>query len=177
MKYINNININFFLVTTILAITLGGCGTTKAPTKTPSSPPPSEINYYPNNHASEQGREIALFSLQLMDTKYTFGGKNPSAGLDCSGLVSYVFKSAINYKLEGSAATQAQSGKKVSRAKLAPGDLIFFNTTGKPYSHVGIYIGDNRFIHAPNSHGTVRLQELDNLYWGRKVIEYRSYVN
>jgi cell wall-associated NlpC family hydrolase len=126
--------------------------------------------------ASDKAVEVVLFSMSLIDTGYRFGGKNPEAGLDCSGMVSYIYSQAAGLRLGGSAADIAERGRVIERAQLRPGDLVFFNTLDRPYSHVGIYIGDQRFIHAPSSRGRVRIDRLDSSYFASRFEEARSYL-
>lgn len=126
---------------------------------------------------SAAGNEIALYALGLIDTGYRFGGKNPEAGLDCSGMVSYIYARAAGLKVEGSAADIARSGRPVARAALRPGDLVFFNTRNRPFSHVGIYLGDARFVHAPSSNGRVRIDALDDRYYAQRFEAARSFFD
>lgn len=123
--------------------------------------------------------EVVLFSLGLLETRYRFGGRNPDAGFDCSGMVSYVFERAAGLRLTGSAADIARKGRQVSRADMKPGDLVFFNTLRRPRSHVGIYLGDGRFIHAPSSRGEarVRTDSLTEGYFASRFEEARSYFD
>lgn len=116
-----------------------------------------------------------MYSLALIDTGYRFGGKNPEAGLDCSGMVSYVFAHAAGLKLQGSAADIARRGQSIPLSQLRPGDLVFFNTRNKPYSHVGIYIGGDRFAHAPSTGGKVRLDSLKKGWYAARFEEARTY--
>lgn len=127
--------------------------------------------------AESRGQDVALFAMGLVETGYRFGGKNPDAGLDCSGMVSYVYENAAGVKLAGSSADIARKGRPVDGAKLKPGDLVFFNTRNRPYSHVGIYIGDGRFVHAPNSGGKVRAEKLGTGWFAERFEEARSYFN
>jgi cell wall-associated NlpC family hydrolase len=120
-------------------------------------------------------QDIVMYSLSLIDTGYRFGGKNPEAGLDCSGMVSYVFSQAAGLKLQGSAADIARKGSAVPLSQLRPGDLVFFNTRNKPYSHVGIYIGEDRFAHAPSTGGKVRLDSLKKGWYASRLEEARAY--
>ena len=126
---------------------------------------------------SETGNEVAIYALDLIDTGYRFGGKNPQAGLDCSGMVSYIYRQAAGLNVSGSAADIARRGKEIERRSLRPGDLIFFNTMNKPFSHVAIYIGDNRFVHAPSTNGKVRIDRLDNRYYAERFQMARSYFD
>jgi hypothetical protein len=125
--------------------------------------------------ASEKGNEVALFALGLIDTGYRFGGKNPDAGLDCSGMVSYIFSRAAGLRIAGSAADMARLGRVVERSRLRPGDLVFFNTRNSPFSHVGVYIGDDRFVHAPSSNGRVRIDRLNASYYAQRFELARTY--
>lgn len=125
----------------------------------------------------EKANEVVLFSLGLINTGYRFGGKNPEAGLDCSGMVSYVFDQSANIKLRGSAADMAKRGRPVDIAYIQPGDLVFFNTLNRPHSHVGIYIGEGRFIHAPSSTGKVRIDSLAKGWFALRFEEARTYFD
>ena len=126
---------------------------------------------------SEKGNEIAFFALGLIDTGYRFGGKNPEAGLDCSGMVSYIYNTVTGMKVRGSAADIARQGRPVERRGLRPGDLVFFNTRNAPFSHVGVYIGDDRFVHSPSSNGRVRIDYLTARYYAQRFEAARSYFD
>jgi len=127
--------------------------------------------------ASATSSEIVLFALGLMETGYRFGGKNPQAGLDCSGMVAYVFAQAAGFRVSGSAADIAARGRPVERAQLRPGDLVFFNTRNQPFSHVGIYIGEERFVHAPSTNGRVRIDHLNSTYYAARFEAARSFFD
>lgn len=152
-----------------LALLLSACGTTPARR--------DGMTLRERPAASERGNEVALYALGLIDTGYRFGGKNPEAGLDCSGMVSHVYRQAAGFSMNGSAADIARHGQEVNRQGLRPGDLIFFNTLNRPLSHVGIYIGDERFVHAPSSNGKVRIDRLDNRYYAQRYEMARSYFD
>jgi cell wall-associated NlpC family hydrolase len=124
-----------------------------------------------------RGYDVVLFAIGLVETDYRFGGKNPEAGLDCSGMVSYVFGKAAGLKLTGSASDIARKGRSIDPAQLQPGDLVFFNTANRPRSHVGIYIGDQRFVHAPSSNGKVRTDSLKTGWFAARFEEARTYFN
>ncbi len=158
--------VRFFLL--LLALSLSAC------TSTPSAP---ERATTARLETSERGREITIFALSLIDTGYRFGGKNPSAGLDCSGMVSYIYGQAIGVKVDGSAANIAQKGRAIERAQLRPGDLVFFNTRNRSYSHVGVYIGDQRFVHAPSTNGRVRIDKLSDSYYAQRFEAARAYFD
>ncbi len=152
-----------------LALLLSACGTT------PARRDGMRLRERPA--VSDRGNEVALYALGLIDTGYRFGGKNPEAGLDCSGMVSYVYRQAAGLSVNGSAADIARRGQEVKRQGLRPGDLIFFNTMNRSFSHVGIYIGDERFIHAPSTNGKVRIDRLDNRYYAQRYEMARSYFD
>jgi cell wall-associated NlpC family hydrolase len=122
-------------------------------------------------------REVTITALSLLDTGYQFGGSNPEAGLDCSGLVVLVYKTAANMTLPHNAAQIARMTREVAVRDLKAGDLVFFNTLGKPYSHVGIYLGDDRFIHAPSSRGKVRVDSMKSRYFASRVDGGRSLLD
>lgn len=119
-----------------------------------------------------------MYALALIDTGYRFGGKNPEAGLDCSGMVSYIFAQAADVTVRGSAADIARQASPVDPKALRPGDLVFFNTSGQPFSHVGIYIGNQRFVHAPSSRGQarVRTESMQNRYFAARFEAARSLL-
>ncbi len=146
-----------------IALLLTACGTTPRQQTRPA--------------ASEQGSEVALYAMGLIGTGYRFGGKNPEAGLDCSGMVSYIYRNAAGVNVSGSAADIARRGREIPRSALRPGDLIFFNTMNRAFSHVGIYIGDARFVHAPSTNGRVRIDRLDNRYYAQRYEMTRSYFD
>ncbi|WP_322995268.1 C40 family peptidase [Castellaniella sp.] len=111
--------------------------------------------------------EVVMTALSLLETQYRYGGSRPVQGFDCSGLVQYVFDAATETALPHNTAQIAGLSRPVARSRLQPGDLVFFNTLGKPNSHMGIYLGDGRFINAPSTGGQVRVDTLDNPYYQR----------
>ena len=111
---------------------------------------------------------LADFSLSLREVRYRRGGRDPRTGFDCSGFVRYVYQHTIGALLPGNSAGQFQIGAVVARGDMKVGDLVFFRTHGKRISHVGIYLGDNRFIHSPSSGKRVSVSSLDEAYWARR---------
>jgi cell wall-associated NlpC family hydrolase len=112
-------------------------------------------------------------ALALLGTPYRWGGTSPDGGFDCSGMVGYVFRSALGIELPRVARSMAKDGEKVDRGSLAVGDLVFFSRRGKRVDHVGIYVGDGRFVHAPRSGRDVTVSSLDGGYWSRKFMQAR----
>jgi cell wall-associated NlpC family hydrolase len=127
--------------------------------------------------ANEQGREVVMYALGLMGVDYRFGGKNPESGLDCSGMVSYIYRNATGLTLPHNAAQIAGIGKAIEAERLAPGDLVFFNTTGQPFSHVGIYLGEGRFIHAPSRNGKIKVSDLKSAYYAQRLEAARTFFD
>ncbi|MCI3208516.1 MULTISPECIES: C40 family peptidase [Pandoraea] len=113
--------------------------------------------------------EITLEAMSLVGIPYRYGGNTPDSGFDCSGLVRYVVARAAGVNLPRTTADMSGVGTVLERDDLASGDLIFFNTTGRAHSHVGIYVGQGKFVHAPNSGGTVRLESIFIPYWAKRI--------
>ena len=127
--------------------------------------------------AKDSAADITSYALSLIGVDYRFGGNTPDQGLDCSGLIRYVFQQATGISLPRSARDQARVGESIKRDDLQPGDLVFFNTRRFQFSHVGLYIGDNRFIHAPSTGGSVEVTSLDNRYWQKAFNGARRIVS
>lgn len=148
----------------ILALTatllIAGCGST----------PPSRGPAY-RALSAEQSSDIAIHALGLVGTPYRYGGNTPESGFDCSGLISYVYKSRAGVAPPRTVAQLSGFGQPVSTRELRTGDLVIFGS-GRPF-HAGIYVGEGRFVHAPSTGGTVRLDRLDNRYWARQSTAFR----
>jgi cell wall-associated NlpC family hydrolase len=114
---------------------------------------------------SSRASELALNAFGLIGIRYKFGGNTPENGLDCSGLVRYVFMQAWGTKLPRTAEEISRVGETVDRTNLQPGDLVFYNTLRRGFSHVGIYLGDNKFVHSPSTGGQVRIESMELSYW------------
>lgn len=112
-------------------------------------------------------------AMSLLGVAYRFGGTSPSTGMDCSGFMQYIFRRTMQVSLPRTAAEQAQMGVQVSRSALQAGDMVFFNTSGRRISHVGLYIGNDRFIHAPRTGKNIEITSLSNKYWSRRYITAR----
>jgi cell wall-associated NlpC family hydrolase len=118
-----------------------------------------------SNNWQNRSQKIVSNAMSLQGIKYKYGGSNPETGFDCSGLVHYVFRESANLNLPRTSRAISKVGKNIPRDALAPGDLVFFNTLRSPFSHVGIYIGNNNFIHAPRSGKTVSVANMNLKYW------------
>ena len=161
------------LPVTFLLLALAGCSST------PPAPQGriTTAAFHNEREASPAAREVAMYALMLLKTGYQFGGKNPAAGLDCSGLVTYVYREAVGMPLTGNAVSLAREGREVAMAQLRTGDLVLFNTLGRSFSHVGIYLGSGEFIHAPNSRSHVRVDKITNAYWSQRFEMARTLLD
>lgn len=148
-----------------LALILGACATT---------PPP------PPSASARVANDVLFHAIGLVGTPYRWGGNTPESGFDCSGLVDYVFRTSAGVVLPRHSGDIADvDAPRVGLDQLQPGDLLFFGSHRR-VSHVAIYVGQGRFVHAPNSGGTVRLDKLDGEYWrghflyAKRVLERAS---
>jgi len=122
-------------------------------------------------------QDLLLKGLQMVGVNYRWGGTSPLTGLDCSGFVQLVFRDSLGMALPRTAKEMSQVGAEVGRTELKPGDLVFFNTLRRAFSHVGIYLGDSKFLHAPRPGGEVRVEDMRQSYWmqrfngARRILE------
>lgn len=121
-------------------------------------------------------QDVAIYALGLIGVSYKFGGATPESGLDCSGLVRYVFQEVTGVTLPRTSKEMSVLGAKVRLDDLTPGDLVFFNTRRFQFSHVGIYLGDNRFIHAPSAGSEVEIAQLSESYWQKRFDGARRLI-
>jgi hypothetical protein len=163
----------------LLLLTLLVAACSSAPTRVSRAPAASNATAsnrtfatpsgFPNFVDHSVGREeISIQAMSLVGVPYRWGGNTPEAGFDCSGLVRYVVDRAASVNLPRTTADMSVRGESIEPDEVAPGDLIFFNTTGRAHSHVGIYVGKLRFVNAPSTGGTVRLDYLTNPYWAKR---------
>lgn len=155
-----------------------------------STSPRNEHKYSPNyTNPVEQRNEfenkrnspghyrngIVKTANMYIGTPYRYGGADPS-GFDCSGFVMYVY-GKNGFQIPRSASQQYKYGKKISYSGARPGDLVFFNTSGRGLSHVGIYLGNAKFIHSPRTGKSVEITGLNNSYYRKRIVGFRSYIN
>ena len=116
--------------------------------------------------ADAASEDVPMYAVSLVGSPYLFGGTKPGSGLDCSGFVDLVFKQAAGVTLPRDSLAISEATRPVEQAALRPGDLVFFNTLRRSFSHVGIYLGDDRFVHATSSRtGSVMISSLHERYW------------
>ena len=129
-------------------------------------PAPLQVSFVDRAPATAQ--DAIDQAMDLLGIGYRRGGSSPETGFDCSGFVSHVFREGLGLILPRSSKEMSKSGEAINRDELRPGDLVFFNTMRRAFSHVGIYLGDNQFVHAPRSGGRVRIEDLRDGYWMKR---------
>lgn len=122
------------------------------------------------------GDELLLQALSLIGIAYKFGGSTPMRGLDCSGFIRYIFKQSLRLNMPRTAAEQAHVGIPIKKQELQAGDLVFFNTRGRVNSHVGLYLGEDKFIHAPRTGKQIEIDSLKSSYWAKRYNGARRII-
>jgi cell wall-associated NlpC family hydrolase len=112
--------------------------------------------------------ELVMQAMGLLGVPYKSGGTSEEKGFDCSGFVRYMYEKSVGLVLPRRAEEQAKVTEEISRSELKPGDLVFFNTLKRTFSHVGIYVGDGKFIHAPRPGKAVRVDDMREAYWQQR---------
>lgn len=130
------------------------------------------VDQTPQQTLSTRIQGVLSKAMALLGTPYRWGGASPDGGFDCSGLVGYVFRTAIGVDLPRVSRQMATAGEAVDRGAIVPGDLVFFGRRGK-VDHVGIYVGEGRFLHAPRTGRDVTVSSLDTGYWAGKFLSAR----
>lgn len=157
MRLIKHAIIYFLLLTSGIAMA-------QEPTENSTASESEVASTLETRHASGVS-DMLNYASELIGIKYKFGGSKPSTGFDCSGYVGHVFGQMAGLSLPHNALSISRLGKKVSPDELQPGDLVFFNTLKRSFSHVGIYVGNNRFIHAPSAGRSVEVVSMTDKYW------------
>ena len=122
------------------------------------------------NSVRDTASDLVMSAMNFLGVPYVRGGSSEETGFDCSGFTRHIFENSIGLALPRRADEQARSAGllAINRAELRPGDLVFFNTMKRTFSHVGIYVGDDKFIHAPRSGSEVRIEDMRESYWARR---------
>lgn len=118
-----------------------------------------------NDGATTDRDRPLIHALQALGVQYRYGGRSLETGFDCSGLITHVFERAWGMLLPPGTKALSKVGTAVKLKELEPGDLVFYNTRNRPFSHVGIYLGDGRFLHAPRTGASVRVESFETAYW------------
>ena len=152
-----------------VGVMLAGCSSTRQASPPPNAPRTTSPTRPADIGSSQSQRnDLALFAMSLLDTRYAWGGRGPATGFDCSGLVSHVYREAVGIPIKGTSADLGRQSRPIDRSQLQPGDLVFFNTLGARHSHVGVYVGNNKFVHASNPRTGVRMDALSNRYYAQR---------
>ena len=122
--------------------------------------------------SQDEAGDLIMNAMSLIGLSYRFGGNSPTQGLDCSGFMQYIFKRSMGITLPRTSAEMATVGQQVDRANLKPGDMVFFGAGGR-VSHVGMYIGNDRFIHAPRTGRDIEITSMNGNYWKSRYITAR----
>jgi cell wall-associated NlpC family hydrolase len=138
---------------------------TNAQSETPAE---SSTTFSALKDLRDRTSDLTINAMSLLGIKYKRGGDSPENGLDCSGFVRFVFKNSNETELPRTAKEISNKGDKIATKDIKPGDLVFFNTLKKSFSHVGIYLGDSKFIHAPSAGGKVRIESMNVAYWKKR---------
>jgi cell wall-associated NlpC family hydrolase len=125
-----------------------------------ASPPPRQYAV-----SDDQMNDLVMYAVSLADTPYRYGGNSSNSGFDCSGFVGHVYRHTLNISLPRTTRDISRIGKPISQNELEPGDLVFYNTSHASFSHVGIYVGDGKFVHSPRTGESVRTEQMEMRYW------------
>ena len=117
---------------------------------------------------SVKASELVVNAMGFLGVPYKRGGNTVETGFDCSGFVRSIYEQTLGLVLPRRAEQQAAATQNIDKKDLVPGDLVFFNTMRRAFSHVGIYVGDGKFIHAPRPGGEVRVESMGSAYWNRR---------
>lgn len=129
-----------------------------------------------NIDRTQGSQELMLHSMGLVGTPYRWGGSSTATGFDCSGMIQFVYKNALGVSLPRTARDMAAASRKIPDNQLKAGDLVFFNTGGSSqYSHVGLYIGNGEFIHAPSSGKTIKTEKLSSPYYAKHYLGAHTF--
>lgn len=126
----------------------------------------------PSRLSPEQANDVTIYAISLVGTPYRHGGNTPEAGFDCSGLIGHVYKTRGAVAMPRTVARLQDAGQSVSPDSIRSGDLVIFGQRGEA-THAGIYVGGNRFVHAPSTGGEVRLESLSSKYWSAQQVAFR----
>ena len=121
-------------------------------------------------------QDLAIHAISLVGVKYKFGGNSAQSGFDCSGFVRHVFAESLALELPRSSYAMGKLGLSVPKDDLSPGDLVFFNTLRRSFSHVGIYLGEGRFVHSPSRGKSVEIVDMSDNYWKKRFNGARRLV-
>lgn len=114
---------------------------------------------------NERMNDLVMYAMSLAETPYQYGGNSERSGFDCSGYVGHVYREVLDIKLPRTTKGLSGVGQPLRQSELRPGDLVFFNTQRRPFSHVGIYVGERKFVHSPKTGSRIRVENMELYYW------------
>lgn len=182
--FMHRIVLNFLpwrFVALMAAALLMGCGSTppqrpaQHPVATPQggdSPSATFPSAIASRLSAQQATDVTIYAIGLVGTPYRFGGNTPESGFDCSGLIGHVYQKRASIISPRTVSRLQSWGQPVPAHELRSGDLVIFGKGGN-VNHAGIYVGENRFVHAPSTGGTVRLDSLGSKYWSAQQVAFR----
>jgi cell wall-associated NlpC family hydrolase len=161
------------------AVLLGSLqmGPVYAQSSTEAEPLPKTFVSTVSTAVADKTETLINNAMQLIGVRYRWGGNTPQSGLDCSGFVRYVFNDTFGFLLPRKSAQMSKVGLEIGKDELRPGDLVFFNTMRHAFSHVGIYVGNNKFIHAPSKGKSIRVDDMTKVYWEKRYNGARRLEN
>ncbi len=168
----------FVLTAVALAVLLQGCATAPSPASGTASPAAMRSRIAPSSMAGtsrlseEQARDATVYALGLVGTPYRYGGNTPESGFDCSGLIAHVYRHAAGVASPRSTTALQDWGRDVPLEELRSGDLVLFGAAHR-VTHAGIFVGNDRFVHAPSTGGQVRLERISAPYWAQRLLAVR----
>jgi cell wall-associated NlpC family hydrolase len=159
--------VKFAAITVVLA--LAACSSAPPARGPAAQMAPREV---PSRLSLEQAHDVTIYAISLVGTPYRHGGNTPEAGFDCSGLIGHVYKTRGAVAMPRTVSRLQDAGQSVPLESIRSGDLVIFSQRGEA-THAGIYVGANRFVHAPSSGGEVRLESLSSKYWAAQQVAFR----
>lgn len=160
-------SISAVLVAGVFAV-LAGCSSVPLEPAPPVAPPPQATGRL----TVDQANDVTVMAIGLVGTPYRYGGNTPASGFDCSGLIGYVYQQRAGVLAPRTTGALIDWGTRIDAQNLRTGDLVVFTQSGRA-THAGIYVGQGRFVHAPSTGGTVRLDSLQSAYWAKQQVSYR----
>ncbi|WP_028694794.1 C40 family peptidase [Pseudomonas cremoricolorata] len=162
----------------LMSVALLTACSSRAPAPAPAPAPKPQVVFNTQPSFSPVASDVLFRAIGLVGTPYRWGGNTPDSGFDCSGLIKYVYNDAAGISLPRSTREMiVMQAPSVNINALQSGDIVFFATNGgSQVSHAGIYVGEGRFVHAPRTGGTVRLDYLSNSYWSKAYLQAKRII-
>ncbi len=179
IRRMNSVLIKAVLAVGIIVTAGSGIADTAWPMSPwPAGEPPTQIEPASEVESARPNRvpDLLIHAISLIGVQYKFGGDSAQSGFDCSGFVRHVFAQSLSVQLPRSSYAIAKTGEPVEKDELQPGDLVFYNTLRRSFSHVGIYLGEDRFVHSPSRGKRVEIVDMNDNYWKKRFNGARRFV-